>query len=219
MHRHFHEELGAIRQTLLTMASHATAAVTSAMRALTTRDDELARRVQSDDEILDAFEKQVDEISIGLLALQAPLASDLRLITTAMKISHDLERVGDEATTIARRAAELNREPELTPSVDLPRMASLSLAMLNEAITSFIHRDAEGAREIIPRDKEVDRLNKQVHREFIGRILENPAAINRCLNMMAISKALERIGDHAANIAEEIVYACDGRDIRHEKPR
>src|ERR1700722_9761413 len=196
------------------MASHAESAVTMAINALTERDDELARRVMADDVIVDQLEIEVDELSIQLLS-KAPLASDLRLITVAMKISHDLERVSDEATTIARRSLDLSLEPQLKPYVDLPRMANMALDMLKDALDSFVNRDPAKARDVIPRDKEVDLLNKQLHRELSSYMVERPSTITRCLNLMVISKALERVADHAANIAEEVVYLYEARDIRH----
>lgn len=217
MQRHFDQELAELKSTLLTMASHAKTSVTNAIKALIERNDELARQVKRDDSILDTFEKEIDEMAIGLLALQAPLASDLRLITIAMKISHDLERVGDEATTIARRALELNQEPELKAYVDIPRMAAMGLEMLDDALDAFVNRDTAKARAVIPRDKEVDALNKQLHRELVSFVVESPQTITRALNLMVISKSLERIADHATNVAEEVVYLYEGRDIRHAK--
>ncbi len=217
MQRHFDQELAELKEMLLTMASHAESSVTNAVNSLVQRDDELARKVKENDSILDRFEKDVDETAIALLALQAPIASDLRLITVAMKISHDLERVGDEATTIARRSLELNQEQQLKSYVDIPKMAEMGLAMLHEAIDSFVNRDPAKARAIVPRDKTVDALNKQLHRELVGVVVENPSTINRCLNLMVISKCLERIADHATNIAEEVVYLYEGTDIRHSK--
>lgn len=216
MHRHFDDELAQLKEALLKMASYAEAAVTNAVKALLDRDDGLARKVKQDDEILDRYEKQIDEMAINLLALKAPMASDLRLITVAMKISHDLERVGDEATTISRRALELNQEPQLKPYVDIPRMASMGLEMLKEALAGFVNRDSAKARAVIPRDKEVDALNKQLHRELVSYVIEQPSTITRCLNLMVISKSLERIADHATNVAEEVVYLYEGQDIRHQ---
>jgi phosphate transport system protein len=139
----------------------------------------------------------------------------LRLITVAMKISHDLERVGDEATTIARRVIELNQEPQLHTEVDLPNMAGLGLTMLKEALQAFVGRDPGKARAIIPRDKQIDSLNKQLQRELASYMVERPSTISRCLQLMTISKSLERIGDHATNIAEEVVYLYEAKDIRH----
>jgi phosphate transport system protein len=150
------------------------------------------------------------------LLAKAPLASDLRLITVAMKISRNLERVGDEATTISRRAMELNQEPPLKPFMDIPRMAGIALGLLKESLDSFVRKEPEKARAIIPRDKEVDALNRQMYRELSSYMVENPSTISRCLNLMTVAKSLERVADHAANIAEEVVYLCEARDIRHE---
>lgn len=214
MSLHFEHELDDLKQKLLTMAGHAEAAVMRAVQALVERNDALATRVEDDDTILDQFEIEVDELSVKLLA-KAPLASQLRFITVAMKISHDLERVGDEATTIARRARQLNEEPQLKPYVDIPRMCELALGMLKEALECFVNRAPALARTIIPRDKEVDALNKQLSRELVSFMIENPATVTRCLNIMVIAKSLERIADHATNIAEEVVFLFEGRDIRH----
>lgn len=215
MQRHFDIELGRLKELLLTMASHAETAVATALRALVERDDSLAERVKQDDDNLDRMEVQLDEMAIALLALNAPLAIDLRLITTAMKISHDLERVGDEATTIARRSIELNREPQLKTYVDIPRMAALGMEMLKGALAAFVNKDPAKARAVVPMDKQVDAIHKQLQRELVSYMIESPATITRALNLMVISKSLERIADHASNIAEEVVFLYEGRDIRH----
>ena len=210
----FDQDLSELKEKLLTMAAQAEASVRNALRALVERDDDVARQVKEEDDILDQLEMEVDEMAITLLA-KAPLATDLRLITVAMKVSHDLERVGDEATAIARRAVELNREPQLKPYIDIPRMTNMALDLLREALDAFVHRDTPKARALIPRDKEVDALNKQLHRELASYMIESPATIELCLNLMTISKRLERIADHATNIAEEVVYLYEARDIRH----
>jgi phosphate transport system protein len=211
---HYNEELVKLKDSLLAMASHAESAVTRALRALVERDDALARQVEEDDNVLDQFEIEIDDTAIHLLA-KAPLATDLRLITVGMKISQNLERVGDEAVTIARRASELNTEPQLKPYVDLPRMATMSLEMLREAITAFVNREPDRARRVIPRDQDVDDLNRQLHRELSSYMVERPTTITRCLRLMVISKAIERIADHATNVAEEVVYLYEAKDIRH----
>ncbi len=212
----FDEELQMLKDKLLAMASHAESAVSRAIRALTERDDALAQQVQKDDNILDRYEIEIDDIAIHLLSM-APVASTLRLITVAMKISQNLERVGDEAVKIARRAIDLNAEPQLKPYVDLPRMAQMSLKMLRGTIDAFVQRQPEEARSIIPSDSDVDSLNKQLHRELSSFMVESPAKISRCLSLMAISRSLERVADHATNIAEEVVYLYEARDIRHSK--
>ena len=203
-----------MKEKLLTMASKATNAVNKAIKAVVDRDDDLARAVREEDSALDQLEMEIDDIAIGLLA-KAPLATDLRLITVAMKISHDLERVGDEATTIARRSLELSQEPQLKPYIDIPRMAKMALEMLNDALDAFVNRNPEKARAVVPRDKEVDALNRQLYRELSSFMVERPTTISRCLNLMVISKSLERIADHATNVAEEVVYLYEAKDIRH----
>jgi phosphate transport system protein len=216
MANHHEQELSDLTNKLLTMASIAERSVKLAVEALVDRDDEQARKIIEEDSRLDDLEMEIDELSIGLLA-KAPLATDLRLITMAMKFSRDLERVGDETTTICRRAVELSREPQLKPYVDIPKMAMIALEMLDGAMNAFARRDPAMARQIVPRDKEVDLLNKQLHRELSSYMVERPSTITRCLHLMTISKCLERIADHAANIAEEVVYLCEGKDIRHAK--
>jgi phosphate transport system protein len=211
---HFESELAALKQKLLLMASHAESAVNNAIKALVDRDDDLARKVAEDDDKIDHLEQEVDAACIALLA-KAPLATQLRLITSAMKIARDLERVGDEATTIARRSLDLSQEPQLKPYVDIPRMATMAMAMLNDALGAFVNGDTARARAVIPRDKDVDQLNKQLYRELASFMIEKPTTITRCLNLMTISKALERIADHAKNVAEDVVYLYEARDIRH----
>lgn len=207
-------QFAALKEKLLTMSSLAASSVQNSVRALVERNDDLAREVEQADDQLDALEIELDELCIVLLS-RGPVASDLRMITVAMKITHDLERVGDEATTIARRAVDLNKEPQLKPYVDLPRMATMALEMLNDALEAFVSRDTARARSVLPRDKDVDALHKQLQRELVSYMLESPTTITRCLHLMQISKRIERIADHATNIAEEVVYLYEGRDIRH----
>jgi phosphate transport system protein len=215
MTKHFEDELAKFKENLLTMGSYAESSVSQAVQALTERNDKLAEQVQHNDDIMDHFEIEIDDMAINLLA-KAPLATDLRLITVAMKISQNLERIGDEATTIARRALELDTEPQLKSYVDIPRMAATALAMLRDSLDAFVNKQPEKALAVIPRDKEVDALNRQLYRELSSYMVENPATISRCLNLMTVAKSLERVADHATNIAEEVVYLCEARDIRHE---
>jgi phosphate transport system protein len=196
------------------MASHAETAINDAIRALVDRDYDLALRVKDNDRILNQFEIEIDDLAINLLA-KAPLASDLRFVTVAMKISQNLERVGDEAAKIAKRARDLSQEPPVKINVDLPRMASLALVMLKGSLDAFVHRDSAAARSIIPRDKEVDALNKQINHELALHMIEHRDTVLRCLNLIMVSKSLERIADHAKNVAEEVVYLCEAQDIRH----
>jgi len=210
----FDQELSELKEKLLTMASHAELGVRRAVEALVKRDYDLALAVQADDTVIDRFEVEVDELAIRLL-MQAPQADNLRLITVAMKISQNLERVGDETTTIARRVQELCQELPLKVVVDIPRMASLAVEMLKGALDAFVNQDPATARALIPQDKEVDGLNKQNHRRLAEQMVKDPDTVVRCLAVMVISKSLERIADHAKNVAEEVVYLYEARDIRH----
>lgn len=210
----FEQELSALKDTLLTMASHAEGAVKQAVDAVVTRDYEMAMRVRNGDVVIDRFEIEVDETAIRLLA-KAPLAGDLRLIAVTMKISQNLERVGDEATKIAKRARDLGQEPPLKLVVPIPQLANLALQMLHASLDAFVNQDPAAARALIPKDKEVDSLNKDVHRQLADQMIEDPETIARCLNLMVVAKSLERIADHAKNVAEEVVFLCEAEDIRH----
>lgn len=203
-----------LKQKLLTMASHAETAVNEALQALLQRDVDLAVRVKEKDRVIDHLEVEIDDLVIQLLT-RAPLASNLRLVTIAMKISQDLERIGDEATKIAKRARDLAQEPPVKIVLDLPRMAALALDMLKDALDAFVNRDSATARAVIPRDKEVDAINKQIHNALAQRMVDDPTTIARCLHLMVVSKSLERIADHATNVAEDVVYLCEAQDIRH----
>ena len=207
--------LGRLKEMLLLMASHAESSVGRVIEALGKRDYDLAGRVRTEDAVIDRFEVQVDELAIRLLAL-GPRASDLRLITSAMKISQNLERVGDETTTIARRVQELCQEVPLKLVIEIPQMARLAVQMLKSALDAFVGQDPAAARALIPQDKAVDQLNKQIHRQLADQMIADPSSITRCLNLMVISKSLERIADHAKNMAEVVVYLCEAQDIRHK---
>ena len=214
MQTHFEKELESLKEKLLVMASHVETAVNRAVKSLVERDDELAREVRGNDNVIDQFEIDVDEMSINLLA-KAPLASHLRLITVAMKISHELERVADEATTISRRAIKLNHEAPLKLDADIPAMADKALKLLKDALDSFVSQDSANARAIIPRDKEIDKIHKELQKTLAAHMTGHPEAVARCLHLLVVAKSLERIADHATNIAEEVVYLCEAQDIRH----
>lgn len=208
------DKLAALTSGLLTMASHAERAVNHAVQALVNRDYDLAIATNQKDQILDRFEVEIDEMAINLLT--SPMSPpDVRLVAVTMKISQNLERIGDEAAKVAKRTRDLCQEPPIKVNVDLPRMASLTLNMLKRALDSFVHRDSASARAIIPGDAEVDALNKEITRELVRHMSANPEAIPGCLNLMIVSKSLERIADHATNVAEEVVYLCEAQDIRH----
>jgi len=214
MSQHFAQEVENLKQQLLTMASHAESAVRNAVKALVSYNHTLAAEVIQNDDILDRFEVQIDELAIQALA-KAPLASDLRLVTRAMKISHELERIGDAATTIARRSQLLPQGIPLDEFADIPHLTQLVLQMLKEALDAFVGHEPERARAVIPQDRIVDQLNKEAHQSLTQYLLQQPSAAQWVLHLMTITKSLERIGDHAKNIAEDVVYLYEGHDIRH----
>ena len=216
MKRFFDSELETFRSDLLRMGEVAIRQVRDALQALVTGDARLAERVIAADDELDELEKRIDTEAIRYMNLRAPIATELRLVIVGMKASHDLERVGDEATNIAKRAIKLAAEPPLKPYVDIPRMAAMAIEMLREALECFLHADNVKAVAVVKRDKEVDAINKQLYRELSSYMVEQPGTITRALELMFISKGLERIADHATNIAEEMVFLSDAQDIRHD---
>src|SRR5205085_2002279 len=215
MPRHFHEELDALKQTLLAMGGLVEDQIRRVMRALVERDDEQARDVIARDRDVNAYENEIDEKCVELLALHQPAAGDLRFITTAMKIVTDLERIGDQAVNIAQRALELNREPQLKPYIDLPRMAEKSQRMVKESLDAFVTRDTELARRVCAEDAEVDALKEQIFRELLTFMMEDARTIPRAIRLILISRFLERVADHATNIAEMVVYMVESKIVRH----
>ena len=215
MERHFERELEALKEQLLRMGGLAEAVVLKAVDALRRRDATLAREVLSDDKLIDRLELDIDDRCLRLLALQQPLARDLRFITAALKISNDLERVGDHAVNIAGSALRLSELPLLKPLVDVPRMAELACGMLHEALDAFVGADAETARRICRRDDDVDNLNRQLFRELISTMIEDPSTITRAMELILVARNLERVGDMATNVAEEVVFIAEARVIKH----
>ena len=215
MQRHFHEELEALKQTLLAMGGLVEDQIRRVMRALTERDDALAQEVIDRDRQVNAYDVEVDETCVNLLALYQPAAGDLRFITTAMKIVTDLERIGDQAVNIAQRALELNREPQLKPYIDLPRMAECAQAMVKDSLDAFVSRDTDQARRVCSADGEVDALKEQIFRELLTFMMADPRAIPRAIRLILISRFLERVADHATNIAEMVIYMVDSKMVRH----
>jgi phosphate transport system protein len=213
--RHFHQELETLKEQLLRMGGRAEAIVNKAVEALKRRDVELAHAVFEDDRFLDQMEIDVEERCVSLLALQQPMAGDLRFITAALKISNDLERVGDHAVNIAEGAVALAGMPQLKPLVDIPRMADLALAMLREALDAFVHRDSATARRICLRDDDVDDLNRQLFRELVSYMIEDPSTVSRALEFIRVAHNLERVADMATNVAEEVVFIAEARIIKH----
>ncbi len=215
MPRHFHEELDALRQTLLAMGGLVEDQIRRAMRALLERDDVLAQEVIDRDRQVNTYDVEVDEQCVELLALNQPAASDLRFITTAMKIVTDLERIGDQAVNIAQRVLELNRDPQLKPYIDLPRMAEKAQRMVKESLDAFVAGDTALARQVCGKDAEVDALKEQIFRELLTFMMEDPRTIPRAIRIILISRFLERVADHATNIAEMVVYLVEGKMVRH----
>ena len=215
MQRHFHEELEALKQTLLAMGGLVEDQIRRAMRALLERDDVIAQDVIDRDRQVNTYDVEVDEQCVNLLALHQPAAGDLRFITTAMKIVTDLERIGDQAVNIAQRALELNREPQLKPYIDLPRMADKAQRMVKESLDAFVARDTALARAVCAGDDAVDALKEQIFRELLTFMMEDPRTVSRAIRVILISRFMERVADHATNIAEMVIYLVEGKMVRH----
>lgn len=211
------QQLTVIREQLLLMSSLAERNLSLALRALVERDEKLCDTVEIEDTQIDHLEVHVDELVITYMATHGPIAKDCRLMLAASKISSNLERIGDQATTIARRARELGREPLLKPLIDIPAMAGIAIEMLRDSVTALVDGNHELAVEIVARDKSVNDLYKQVARELTAYMIENPKTITRALNLLTVAKALERVADHCTNISEEVFYLVKGEDIRHER--
>src|SRR3954462_13613405 len=213
--RQYDAELHKLHDQLLLMGAKVEEMIANSMRALTDRDTELARRMIEFDHQINRLEVETDELCLRILAKRQPVASDLRLITTALKLVTDLERIGDLGVNICERVIELNMEPTLKPYVDLPRMAETAQAMVRDALDAFVQADPDRAREVMDRDRVVDAYYGQVFRELLTYMLEDPRNIYRAIRAQSIAKYLERIGDHAANLAEMVVVMVMGKDIRH----
>jgi phosphate transport system protein len=215
MQRHFDQELKDLKAKLLRMGGMVEDQIQGALRALVDRDSDLAREVIENDHRVNALDVEVDEDCLSLLALQQPTARDLRFITTAMKISTELERMSDLAENICERAIELNEEPQLKPYIDIPRMANAALKMVRDALDAFVASDSGLAREVCADDDFIDDLTEQLFRELLSFMLEDPTTISRAIRITFIAKYLERIADHATNVAELVVYMVEGKIIRH----
>ena len=215
MRRFFDAELETLRSHLILMSETAIQQVRDALKALVESDTALAQRVIAADDQLDELEIKIDDEAVRFMSLRAPIASDLRLVIVGMKTSHDLERVGDEATSIAKRAIKLAAEPPLKPYIDIPRMTSMALEMLRDALDCLLQVDEAKAIAVCKRDLEVDKINRQLYRELTSFMVEKPETISRAIELMFISKSIERIADHATNIAEETIFLSKGKDVRH----
>jgi phosphate transport system protein len=211
----FEQELRTLRERLATMGTRAEEQITLAMRALAERDDELARHVIKTDHVIDRDENDIDELALQILATRQPVASDLRFITMSLKFVVDVERIGDLATGIAKRALELNRLPPLESKVDLARLAILAQKNLHAALDAFVKKDADAATAVITADVEIDKLNASLFAELIAHVATDPATVTRVLPLTSVCRYLERIGDHVKNLAEEVVYMVRATDVRH----
>ena len=215
MERHLDHELRALKDELLRMASLTEAAIGQAVQALVSRDAELARSVIVSDDAINMAEIEIDERCLKLLALYHPEATDLRFITMAFKSNSDLERMGDLAVNIAERTLDLLQQPLLKPLIDIPRMAALAQAMVRDSLDAFVQRNVTLARDVCRRDSDVDALNDQIFRELLTYMLQDPASIERAVGLILIGRHLERIADHATNLAEDVVYLVEGKTIKH----
>jgi phosphate transport system protein len=213
--REYESELRSLREQLLMMAAKVEEMLANCMRALVARDSDLAHRMIEHDDEIDALEVSIDDHCMRMLAKRQPVASDLRFITSALKIVTDLERIGDLGVNICERTIELNAEPQLKPYIDLPHMAEVVQVMVREALDAFVAGNANRAQSVLERDHVVDAYYGQVFRELLVYMMEDTKTINRAIKVQAIAKYLERIGDHATNLAEMVIFMSGGKDIRH----
>ena len=211
----FEQELRTLRERLATMGERAARQIALAMKALSDKDDDLARDVIRNDSQIDRDENDVDELALQILATRQPVASDLRFITMSLKFVVDLERIGDLAGGIAKRALELNRLPSLEPRIDLSKLASLVQKNLQAALDAFVRKDADSATAVITADAEIDKLNASLFAELIAHVATDPATVTRVLPLTSVCRYLERVGDHVKNLAEEVVYMVKATDVRH----
>jgi len=215
MARKLEHDLSDLKDRVLRMGSLVEDAIRKSIKALVERDRDLAVSVIDGDAIVNAYDVEIEEECIRLLAIWQPTGSNLRFITTAIKIITDLERMGDLAVDICERTIELLDEPQLKPYIDIPRMAEAAQKMLKDSLDSFVEKDAELAVQVCAADDFVDKLNHQIFNELLVYMLQDPKNISRAVRLTYITKYLERIGDHATNIAEMVVYMVEGKVIRH----
>ncbi len=213
--RAYEQDLEKLREKILRMGGLCEDAIERAMEALIERNADMARATIEKDHLINTLEVEIDEQCIELLALRQPVGSDLRLITTGLKISTDLERIGDLSVNLCERVLDLLQSPPLKPLIDLPRMARMSIAMVHDSLNAYVRRDTELAESVCRRDDEVDDLNEQIFRELLTYMMENPQNISRALSLSMIARYLERIADHANNISQMVIYLVKGKDIRH----
>jgi phosphate transport system protein len=215
METYFQKELGELKHSLLRMASLVEEAIRNSVESLVKRDSELARKTFDGEDRINNLEIEIEDLCLKLLALRQPMAADLRFITSAMKIITDLERMGDQAVNIAERAISLNQEPLLKPYIDFPKMAEITQSMVKDVLDAFVTQDSKLARSVRERDDLVDELNDQVFRELLTYMMSDPKTITRAVHLMIVSRCLERIADHATNIAEDVIFMVDALVIKH----
>ena len=215
IHRHFHDELSHVKVRLLTMSGEAEAALGLAVEALLERDPDKAQRVIVGDRVIDSMEVEIEEQCINLLALQQPMARDLRMLTSALKIANDLERVGDHAVNIAQSAERLTQSRPIAPEPEIVEMARLARDMLSDALEAFIRGDAASGREVCLRDDKVDALHRSVFRILLTHMMEDPHMIGAGMELFLVSRNLERVADLATNIGEDVVFLVEGKSIKH----
>jgi len=214
---HFESEMQSLKSQLLTMGGLVENRIHRAVDSLIHRNDAEAQKVIESDVEINDLQIEVDERCLKLLATQTPVAGDLRFIAAAMKINSDLERMGDQAVNIAENTMKCLDKPPLKPFIDLPRMAALAQEMTRDALDAFVRRDAELARDVLRRDDEVDDLKDQVFRELLTYMMADPGTIERALSLILISRNLERVADHATNIAEDVIFLVEAKDVRHHR--
>ena len=216
MHRHFEDQLDELKERMLFMSSLVEKAIHTSLEALNQRDESQATQVLVDMEPqINELHLELDDRALQLLALQQPMAVDLRFITGAIKINSDLERMGDQAVNIAQRALSLVSQPALKPLIDIPRMADIAEKMVKDALDAFVRRDTALARQVVLRDDEVDNYRDTIFRELIAHMIKDPRHILQALDLILVSRNLERIADHATNIAEDVLFLVKGIDVRH----
>jgi phosphate transport system protein len=212
---HFQKELETLKEHLLKMAAIVEEAIRQSVQSLVERDSDLAQKTFDLEDRINKMEITIDEMCLKLLALRQPMAADLRFITSAMRIITDLERMGDEAVNISERALSLNEEPQIKPYIDIPRMAEIAQSMVKDVLDAFVSRDPKLARSVCARDDVVDGLNDQVVRELLTYMVSDPKTITRSVHLMIVARCLERIADHATNIAEDVIFMVDALVIKH----
>ena len=215
--KRYEEDLKKLREDILYMGGLVEDQIQKAVKSLVDRDSPLAETIIQRDHEVNRLDVEIDDLCIRLLALHQPAGKDLRFITTGLKITTDLERMGDMAVNICERALELNLEPQLKPYIDIPRMAQISQRMIRESLDAFVREDTELALKVCKDDQEMDDLNSQIFRETVSFMIEDPHTIDRAMKIGFISKYLERIADHATNIAEMVIFLVKGKSIRHLK--